>query len=83
MSQLSGKERVRRALRGDPVDHPATGPLAVHFCAREAGVSLERYTLDARVLSDCVVRYAETYRPDAFWLSADTWVTAEAMGGAV
>lgn len=83
MSELSGKERVRRALRGDPVDRPPTGPLAVHFCARDAGVPIERYTTDARSLADCVVRYWETYRPDAVWLSADTWVTAEAMGAAV
>lgn len=83
MRQLSGKERVLRALRGEPVDHPASGPLAVHFCAVQAGVTLKEYTLDARVLADCVVRYHEKYRPDAVWLSADTWVTAQAMGRAV
>ena len=27
--------------------------------------------------------YYERFRPDAVWLSADTWVTAQAMGAAV
>jgi MtaA/CmuA family methyltransferase len=27
-----------------------------------------------------VIRYYEQFRPDAVWISADTWVTAEAMG---
>jgi MtaA/CmuA family methyltransferase len=30
-----------------------------------------------------VLRYYETFHPDAIWLSADTWVTAQAMGAAV
>jgi uroporphyrinogen decarboxylase len=59
------------------------GPLAVHFCAHSAGISLREYTLNARTLADCVLRYYETFRPDAIWLSADTWVTAEAMGAEV
>jgi uroporphyrinogen decarboxylase len=74
---------VRRALRGESVPRIATGPLAVHYCARLAGHSLREYTTDPRVLAECVVRYYEECRPDAIWLSADTWVTAEAMGAAV
>jgi len=35
------------------------------------------------VLADCICRYHERFQPDAVWLSADTWVTAEAMGAAV
>jgi MtaA/CmuA family methyltransferase len=41
------------------------------------------YTLNPRSLADSVIRYYEQFRPDAVWLSADTWVTAEAMGAAV
>jgi MtaA/CmuA family methyltransferase len=32
------------------------------------------------VLADCVLHYHEQFHPDAVWLSADTWVTAQAMG---
>ena len=79
----NSKQITRRTLRGKTVSRVATGPLAVHFCARRAGVSLRDYTLDPQVLADCVIRYYEEFRPDAVWISADTWVTAEAMGKAV
>jgi MtaA/CmuA family methyltransferase len=74
---------VLRALRGEAVPRVPAGPLAVHVCARWAGVSIRRYTTDAAVLADCVLRYHEAFRPDAVWVSADTWVTAQAMGAAV
>jgi MtaA/CmuA family methyltransferase len=48
-----------------------------------AGVSIRQYTTDATIMADCVARYYDTFRPDAVWLSADTWVTAEAMGARV
>jgi MtaA/CmuA family methyltransferase len=35
------------------------------------------------VLADSVIVYWERFRPDAVWLSADTWISAEAMGAAV
>lgn len=76
----NSKEMVERALRGQPTPRVPTGPLAVHFCARLAGVSLRDYTLNPRVLADCVLRYYERFRPDAVWVSADTWISAEAMG---
>jgi MtaA/CmuA family methyltransferase len=47
------------------------------------GVSVRDYTLDPRILADCVIRYHERFRPDAVWLSADTWVSAQAMGAKV
>lgn len=79
----TSKDRVAAALAGRQTDRPATGPLAVHYCARLAGVSLRQYTLDPQMLAECVVQYWERFRPDAIWLSADTWVTAQAMGAAV
>ncbi len=55
----------------------------MHYCAGLSGVSIRQYTTDATILADCVVRYYETFRPDAVWVSADTWVNAEAMGATV
>lgn len=80
---MESRQIVQRALAGEPTDRPATGPLAVHYCARLGGVTVREYTLDARTMADCVVRYYERFRPDAVWLSADTWVTAESMGARV
>lgn len=80
---INGKERIQRAMQGVPMDHPPIGPLAVHYCAGLGGVSLRDYTLNSRTLADCVVRYYERFRPDAVWISADTWVSAEAAGAEV
>lgn len=77
---VNSKELVRGALRGLPVPRPAVGPLAVHYCAKLAGVSLRDYTLKPEVLADCVIKYYEQFRPDAVWVSADTWISAHAMG---
>jgi uroporphyrinogen decarboxylase len=77
------KELVARTLAGRAVPRAVVGPLAVHSCARLAGISMRDYTLNPRLLADSVIRYYEQFRPDAVWLSADTWVTAEAMGAAV
>ena len=77
------RQLVLDALAGRRTPRPVVGPLAVHWCARQAGVSVRDYTLDPRVLADCVIGYHERFRPDAVWLSADTWVSAQAMGAAV
>ena len=79
----SSKQLVARVLAGQTVTRPAAGPLAVHYCAGLAGVSLRDYTLNPRCLADCVIRYYQRFRPDAVWVSADTWVTAQAMGASV
>ena len=77
------RELVRRTLAGETASRAVAGPLAVHYYAALAGVSLRDYTLNPRLLADSVLRYCERFHPDAVWLSADTWVTAEAMGAEV
>lgn len=79
----NSKQLVSATLAGQLVPRAVSGPLAVHWCAKSAGTSLRDYTLNSQVLADCVIRYWEHFRPDAIWLSADTWVSAQAMGAAV
>ena len=62
---VNSKELVQRALSGLPIPRPAVGPLAVHYCAKLAGVTLRDYTLKPDVLADCVLKYYERFRPDA------------------
>ncbi len=77
------REAIGRALRGEATTAVPAGPLAVHFCARLAGITIREYSTNAGALADSVIRYHERFRPDAVWVSADTWVSAEAMGATV
>jgi MtaA/CmuA family methyltransferase len=77
------REAVSRALRGEATAVVPAGPLAVHFCARLAGMTIREYSTNAGALAESVIRYYDRFRPDAVWVSADTWVSAEAMGAAV
>ena len=80
---MTSRKLVTSALAGFPVLRVPVGPLVVHFCARAAGYTLREYTTSAQVLADSVIRYYERFKPDAVWVSADTWVSAEAMGARV
>ena len=80
---MTSKQLVTATLKGEPAPRVPTGPLAVHYCARLAGYTLRQYTTSAQALADSVLRYYERFTPDAVWLSADTWVSAEAMGAKV
>ena len=80
---MNSQELVSLALKGGPAPRPASGPLAVHYCARIAGASVHDYTSNPAVLAASVIRYWERFRPDAVWVSADTWVSAQAMGAKV
>jgi len=77
---MTANELVKGALKGEPTPRPAVGPLASHYHAAVGGVSLRDYTLKSDVLADCVIRYCRKFKPDAVWMSSDTWVNAHAMG---
>ena len=80
---LTPRQRVAAAIRGESVDRLPVGPLATHCCAELIGATLREYTLSAKTLAHAVSAYAESFPVDAVWVSADTWVTAEAMGADV
>jgi len=80
---INSRKLVYDVLEGKAVPQLAVGPLAVHYCARDAGLVIKDFTLDAKLMADAVIQYYHKYKPDAVWISADTWVTAEAMGAKV
>ena len=80
---MNSRDLTLKAIRGEPVPRVPCGPLATFFCAADTGVSLHDYSLKPGVQVECILRYYEKYRPDAVWVSADTWVTAQAMGAPV
>lgn len=80
---LTPKQLFLSALAGQPGPRVPVVPLAVHFCARVHGISLHRYTSDAEAMTAAILAYHERFRPDAVIVSADTWISAEAMGALV
>ncbi len=80
---MNSKEIVYCALQGREIPRIPCGPLAVHFCAADMGISIQDFTLNPSVHAECILQYHDKYKPDAIWISADTWVTAEVMGAEV
>lgn len=86
---MNSRELIRNTLAGchrlfgTNTPRIPCGPLAVHVTAALAGVAIEEYTLKPDAMVDCICRYHDRFEPDAVWLSADTWITAEAMGAHV
>ena len=74
---------VQKTLKGEATPRPVNGALAVHYCARIAGGTLREYSLNVQTMVDCILAYYERFKPDAIWISADTWVSAQAMGARV
>jgi uroporphyrinogen decarboxylase len=80
---MNSKQLVSATLVGEPVPRTPVGPLAVHYCSRLLGCTIRQYSTNPELLAQSVIRYYERFRPDAVWVSADTWVSAEAMGARV
>ncbi len=80
---MNSKQLVAAALAGKPVPRVPVGPLAVHYCARLLGCTVRQYSTNPKLLAQSVICYSERFHPDAVWISADTWVSAEAMGARV
>lgn len=83
MKLVARPSLVQQTLCGVKTPRAPVAPLAVHYCARLAGVSVRRYSTDPHTMADCIGRYFDEFQPDAVWLSADTWVNAQAMGARV
>ena len=80
---LTSKELLHLTLNGHEHNRVPSGPLAVQYCAALKGISIRDYTYNPEAMADSIIHYYNTFKPDAVWISNDTWVTAEAMGAAV
>lgn len=80
---MNSKEKVIATLRGDKVGNWVNGPLVCHASAEYAGISIKDYSTDSTKLAKSILAYYNKIKPDAVWISADTLITAEAMGLAV
>ena len=68
------------ALRGDPHDRAAVIPIVGQAGAAYCGITVREHAHDPATLARCQVECARRFGYDGVYISADTWVNAEAIG---
>jgi MtaA/CmuA family methyltransferase len=64
-------ERVRRTLRGEPVDHLPAQPMLMMFAARHAGIPFIDYTKDGRLMAEAQLKLAADFGIDCLLTCSD------------
>jgi MtaA/CmuA family methyltransferase len=64
-------ERVRRVIRGEPVDHLPAQPMAMIFAARHAGIPFIDYTRDGRKMAEAQLKLVEDFGLDCLLTCSD------------
>lgn len=77
---MTGKERALAALRGQPQDRPPVIPIVGQAGAAFCEVSYFDHAHDPALLARCQIDCARRFGYDGIYISADTWVNAEAIG---
>jgi uroporphyrinogen decarboxylase len=78
---MTGLERTRRAIRGEPVDRFPVFPILIAPACQIVGVRQGLYSQDAEVLADTLLRARALFDFDGVYVSRDNWVYHEALGG--
>lgn len=67
-------------MRGLPHDRVPVTPLVGQAGATYCGVTIREHSHNPRLLARCQIECAHRFGYDAVYISADTWVNAEAVG---
>lgn len=78
---MTGLERTRAAIRGEPVDRIPTFPILLAPACQLTGVPQGRYMTDPVVMADTLLRARELCGFDGIYVSRDNWVYHQALGG--
>jgi MtaA/CmuA family methyltransferase len=68
---MKSLERIRKAIRGEPVDHLPAQPLLMMFAAKQAGIRYIDYTRDGRKMAEAQLKLAEDYPVDCLMTCSD------------
>ncbi len=71
MNSLTSRERVRRVIRGEPVDRLPAQPMAMMFAARYAGIPFIDYTKDGRKMAEAQLKLVEDFGLDCLLTCSD------------
>ncbi len=77
---MTGKERALAAFRGEPHDRVAVTPLVGQAGAVYCGITIREHAHNPETLARCQIECARRMGYDGVYISADTWVNAEAVG---
>lgn len=77
---MTGRERVLAALRGEPQDRTPVVPIVGQTAARLCGMTVRAHATDPARLAGAQLACARRFGYDGIYISADTWVNAEAVG---
>lgn len=68
---MTSIERVRRVIRGEPVDHLPAQPMAMMYSARHAGMKFIDYTKDGRNLAAAQLEFVSDFGLDCLLTCSD------------
>jgi MtaA/CmuA family methyltransferase len=78
---MTGLERTRAAIRGQPVDRIPTFPILLAPACQLTGVKQRQYNLDAGIMADTLLEARQLCGFDGIYVSRDNWVYHQALGG--
>jgi uroporphyrinogen decarboxylase len=78
---MTGLERTRAAIRGEPVDRIPAFPILLAPACQLTGVPQGRYMTDPAVMADTLLRARALCGFDGIYVSRDNWVYHQALGG--
>lgn len=68
---MTSIERVRRAIRGESVDHLPAQPMGMMFSAKRAGIPFIDYTKDGRKMAEAQLKFAAEFGVDCLLTCSD------------
>ena len=80
---MNSTERLRKRLRGEPVDRPPNFDIMMTFAAHHIGQPLSRYYLDYRVLAEANLAVQRDFRLDILQAISDPYREAHDFGATI
>ena len=81
VAAMTGLQRTRAAIRGEPVDRIPTFPILLAPACQLTGVQQGRYMTDPVVMAGTLLQARAMCGFDGIYVSRDNWVYHQALGG--
>ncbi|HEY3329678.1 MAG TPA: uroporphyrinogen decarboxylase family protein [Capsulimonadaceae bacterium] len=71
ITTMTGPERIKAVLRGEPADHLPIQPLVMVFAAKHAAVPFGAYCRDGRLMAEVQLKFAHDFNVDVLTTCSD------------